>query len=222
MLNVLSSLERVINRGQLQRMQIIEIEGLDKSGKHTQSNKLAEVLRSKGYKVVQSEFHRYETPTGKLIQDYLYKRYDVDVLTSELIMLADKTAQQKWYKELDEQGVDFLILDRYTASQYVYGLAKGFSKDYMDMLLGHITYQPTLQIYLDISAETSMSRKGQHGDNDRYESDKEFLEKVRLTYLDYFNESTNRVAIENIDAYDVDTVHSLVRDEVFKYFSIEG
>lgn len=220
MFNVLCCTEGVLKLESLSRLQIISLEGLDKSGKHTQSNKLAEALRTKGYKVIQSEFHRYDTPTGKLVQEYLYKRYDVDTITAELLMLADKTAQQKWYKELDEQGVDFLILDRYIASQYVYGLAKGFSKDYMDLLLGHITYQPTLQLYLDVSAETSMSRKGQHGDNDRYESDKDLLEKVRLTYLDYFNESPNRVPIHEIDALDVDTVHTLVKEEVFKYFSI--
>ena len=43
---------------------------MDKSGKHTASVQLAEYLIKLGYNVVQSEFHRYDTPTGKLIQDY--------------------------------------------------------------------------------------------------------------------------------------------------------
>ncbi|OQO83360.1 hypothetical protein BH739_16320 [Enterococcus casseliflavus] len=102
-------------------MKVIVFEGLDKSGKATQIQHFATLLKEQGKKVVTSEFHRYDTPTGKLIQDWLYHRWDVDQKTIELIMLADKQAQQRWFNELEAEGVDFLLLDRYLDSQLVYG-----------------------------------------------------------------------------------------------------
>lgn len=167
-------------------MRIIEIEGLDKSGKHTQSKLLAEFLESSGYKVVQSEFHRYDTPTGKLVRDYLYQNYEANDKTIELIMTADKVAQQDWFEQLKEDGVDFLILDRYVGSQTAYALAKGQPIDFI-LNLSSLVVQPNLSIMLDISPEMSMSRKGKHGENDRYESDREFLTKVRQQYHTYFS-----------------------------------
>lgn len=174
-------------------MKIIAFEGMDKSGKHTASVQLAEHLIELGYNVVQSEFHRYDTPTGKLIQDYLYGKYKVSNETIQLIMSADKQAQQDWIQELEDSGVDFLILDRYYLSQKVYSnyfidksnytsdktlLYKGIYSDIIKCFR-----KADITIYLDNTAETSMSRKGQHGENDLYEQNKELLEYVRSGYL---------------------------------------
>jgi dTMP kinase len=165
-------------------MKIIVIEGLDKSGKHTQSNMLVDYLRSRGYKVEKSEFHRYDTPTGQLIKKWLYKEWDVDQTTIELVMAADKQAQQKWFKELEDQGVDFLILDRYTKSQFVYSLANDMPNDWVHQLQRFMR-KPNIEIFIDIPAEESMKRKGKHGENDRYESDLKLLNEVRALFFWY-------------------------------------
>lgn len=169
-------------------MEIIAIEGLDKSGKHTQTKALAEYLRSIGYKVVISEFHRYDTPTGELIRKWLRKEWEVDQHTIELIMAADKQAQQKWIKQLEEIGVDYLILDRYLGSQRVYSIANKMDPMWVIQLQKYMR-KPDLEIFIDIDPEESMRRKGKHGENDRYESDLELLTNVRelfieLTYKD--------------------------------------
>jgi dTMP kinase len=165
-------------------MKIIVIEGLDKSGKHTQSNMLVDYLRSRGYKVEKSEFHRYDTPTGQLIKKWLYKEWDVDQTTIELVMAADKQAQQKWFKELEDQGIDFLILDRYTKSQFVYSLANDMPNDWVHQLQRFMR-KPNMEIFIDIPAEESMKRKGKHGENDRYESDLKLLNEVRALFFWY-------------------------------------
>lgn len=168
-------------------MKIIAIEGLDKSGKYTASTLLAERLLLDGYRVVQSEFHRYDTPTGELIAKWLCGEWDVDQLTIELVMAADKQAQQQWFQELEESGnVDVLILDRYTASQMVYSQANGVDLEWASRLQDHMR-QPDHEILIDIPAEVSMARKGKHnnGENDRYESDLELLKDVRKRYIDY-------------------------------------
>lgn len=172
-------------------MEIINFEGLDKSGKKTQSDMLYEYLKSKGYKVYKTEFHRYDTPTGQLIRKWLDKEYDVDQITIELIMTADKQAQQNLFKQLEKEGYDYLILDRYTWSQRVYSSAtnpfKGFNQSAYQTWIENISKyikEPDYVIYLDVSVEESMLRKGEHGENDRYESDKELLNRVREEYLD--------------------------------------
>lgn len=187
-------------------MKIIEIEGLDKSGKHTQTNFLVKYLRSKGYKVERGEFHRYDTPTGQLIRKYLYHEYNVNKTAIELIMTADKVAQQDWFEELETQGVDYLVLDRYIGSQIAFGKGAGNSQELIDTLTS-LVRQPDISILLDISPETSMSRKGKHGENDRYESDKAFLSRVREEYFNYFDEVAQEgYILRNIDSLSVDQV----------------
>lgn len=171
-------------------MQIVAIEGLDKSGKATQAKMLKEALEKIGLKVVQSEFHRYDTPTGKMIQDWLYKRYDVDQATIELIMAADKQAQQKWFASLEEDQVDVLILDRYVTSQRTYGHVSGSSHHWIEALIKQCR-KPDIEILIELPPIESMNRKGKHGDNDRYESDLQFLRNVQLTYWGHFANRTD-------------------------------
>jgi dTMP kinase len=165
-------------------MKIIAVEGLDKSGKHTMSELLREFLEAQGLKVAKSEFHRYDTPTGELIMKWLTGQWDVDQTTIELIMTADKQAQQKWFDELEAQHVDFLILDRYVGSQQVYSYANGVSPMWTAMLQKYMR-PADVEIFIDIPAEVSMARKGKHnnGENDRYESDRELLKRVRKLFL---------------------------------------
>lgn len=195
-------------------MHIIAVEGLDKSGKHTQTEMLREYLINRGFKVAKSEFHRYDTPTGELIMKWLKKEWDVDQTTIELIMTADKQAQQQWFDELDEQGVDFLILDRYTGSQQVYAYANGVSPIWTAMLQKYMR-QPSVEVFIDIPAEESMSRKGKHndGNNDRYESDLEMLKRARDIYKSRKNIKVDGMQIP-LAVHD-DIIYEL--DQVFNF-----
>jgi dTMP kinase len=166
------------------KMKIIAIEGLDKSGKHTQTNMLVEHLRNQGFNVVQSEFHRYDTPTGELIMKWLRKEWNVSQTTIELIMAADKQAQQEWFYDLEKNNVDFLVLDRYTMSQFVYSLANNMEKPWV-LQLQRFMRKPDLNIFIDIPGEESMKRKGKWGENDRYESDLALLNEVRSLFFWY-------------------------------------
>lgn len=184
-------------------MEIISIEGLDKSGKHSQTEMLTKSLNQAGFKTVKSEFHRYDTPTGELIMKWLTDNWDVDQRTIELIMAADKQAQQSWFNELEKDGVDFLILDRYTGSQQVYSMANGIRPYW----IGHLQHQmrkPKLEIWIDITAEESMRRKGKHnnGENDRYESDLDMLKRVRQIYTERVGVLSNNVLVNGMQSID--------------------
>lgn len=183
-------------------MRIVALEGLDKSGKYSQCNLLEEHLKGQGFKVARSEFHRYDTPTGKLIMDWLTGKWNVDQKTIELVMTADKQAQQEWFDELEKEGYDYLILDRYTGSQQVYSEASGIDKNWTHFLQIYMR-RPDFEIFIDIPAEESMRRKGKHnnGENDRYESDHALLSKVRELYS-----ARNNIKIDGMQT--VEEVHN--------------
>lgn len=185
-------------------MKIITFEGLDKSGKKSQSDMLLEYLDNLGCKVTKSEFHRYDTPTGALVMKWLRNEWDVDQETIELVMAADKQAQQKWIQALEDDGYDYLILDRYTSSQLIYAYCNGVNPMWAASLQSNMR-KPDIEILLDIPAEVSMSRKGKHGDNDRYESDKEMLTRVREQYLNHFKKP-NKLIIDGLN--EVGKIHS--------------
>lgn len=166
-------------------MKIISVEGLDKSGKRTISMYIAELLRVQGYTVVITSFPRYDTPTGELIRKWLTKEWDVDQATMDLIAAADRQAQQAFLKDLEDSGnCDFVVIDRYLTSQVSYGTSGGLDQSWVESLHKYMR-KPDIEFYLDIPAEVSMERVGKHnnGINDRYEENKEFLEKVRHQYI---------------------------------------
>jgi dTMP kinase len=144
---------------------------------------------------------------------WLKKEWDVDQLTVELVMTADKQAQQKWFDELEAEGVDFLILDRYTGSQQVYSAANGVSPIWTAMLQKYMR-KPDLEIFIDIPAEESMARKGKHnnGENDRYESDLQMLKRVRDTFM-----KRNNIRIRGMQT--VEEVHADILEIVDDYIA---
>jgi len=209
-------------------MIIVSLEGIDKCGKGTQAELLAKRLRNEGYRVVSSRFHRYGTPTGELIRRWLFTKsghmpegmepYDVDQKTIELIMAADKQAQQEWISSL-EDSTDVLILDRGLCSQIAYGMiankmANPDSKmEEIEKWLSCLTQyirRSDLTIMIDIPAEESIRRKGEES-NDRYESNLELLESVRSNYyyvLSKFSYSKDYAIVNGMQP--IDHVHEQV------------
>lgn len=179
-------------------MKIIAIEGLDKAGKHTQADLLAENLTKMGYKVARYEFVDYDSVTGKLIQEFLHHEQKLDPFTVQLLQAANKQELQPKFKSMNDE-YDFLILDRYVQSQFVYGayfILKQARKGHispeefsaqlniLDILSRDTIVKPWLNLYIDVDVEHSIGRKGEHGANDDYERNKKLLEFTRKLYTD--------------------------------------
>jgi dTMP kinase len=180
-------------------LKIISVEGLDKSGKKTQSALLAEFLRAKRFRVAESEIPNYSTLTGELIRKWLAKEYNVDQTTIEFIFTANRQEMQAQFKQLEEYEYDYVIIDRYTGSQRAYAVATGSEPEWVDVLQKHMR-QPDIEIYIDITPEESLHRKGKHnsGVNDRYEEDINLLHRVRNIYLS--NNMTPRIVINGMQS----------------------
>lgn len=223
-------------------MKILAFEGLDKSGKATMTRLLEDYLADRGYSVVTTSFHRYDTLTGRLVRKWLYKNWNIEEELEELkevkgveqqlwyqellevglenvridlIMSADKEAQQEWFNELESQGTDLLIIDRYIGSQACYSLAQGNDKDWVYSLHANLR-KPDLELLLDIEPETSVNRKGEHGHNDRYEEDVVFLTNVRKAYREYFSVGENRMTIRAREA-GIEDIFEVVKGVVRPY-----
>lgn len=104
---------------------IIVIEGVNDSGKETQSKLLAKTLKEEGYKVVEFSFPMYKSPTGKIFRNcvlgkdgngYFEEGYEnLDPYVVCLYTAADR----KYHKEKIEKYLknDYIvILNRYTSS----------------------------------------------------------------------------------------------------------
>ncbi|MDF2615447.1 MAG: thymidylate kinase [Sedimentibacter sp.] len=199
-------------------MKIIVLEGIDKCGKATQTKELALRLSQAGFKTQASEFHRYDTQTGKMIQDWLFGKFECDTYTMELIMAADKQLQQYWFNELENQGYDFLILDRYTLSQEIYATYKKVNQIWLYSIMTYLK-KPYAEILIDIPAELSMSRKPKYGTNnniqdDRHEKDYNLLNSVRDLYLKACNHNHFDIKRTIIDG--TQTVDN-VSDDIWNY-----
>ena len=189
-------------------MNIIALEGLDKSGKATQAKLLFHRMECNQIICEKSEFHRYDTPTGKLIREFLFNTFKVNQYTIELIMAADKQMQQNWFKELINQDVKFLILDRYTSSQEAYAWGNGIPIEWIKDLHRYLM-KPSLEIFIDIPVEESMNRKGKMPTDDKYETNKELLQSVRDRYdfmfRNEFAMTSNRYVVDGMQS--IESVH---------------
>ena len=104
---------------------IIVIEGVNDSGKETQSKLLAKALKQEGYKVVEFSFPMYKSPTGKIFKDCVlgkdgngYFPEGYENLNPYVVCLYT-AADRKYHKEKIEKYLQdgyIVILNRYTSS----------------------------------------------------------------------------------------------------------
>ncbi|HHY78254.1 MAG TPA: dTMP kinase [Clostridiales bacterium] len=158
---------------------LIVFEGIDQSGKGTQSKLFVNKLRAQGYKAEYMHFHDVNTPLGKEIQMFLEGKRHYSSEARQLLFTANRYEKAQYIKsKLDE--VDFLIIDRYIPSGLAYGLANGLDLDWMIGLESKLP-QPDIVVLIDISTKTSSNRKKENK-RDVYEKNLDYLNKVKDAY----------------------------------------
>jgi len=160
------------------RGRIIALEGIDQSGKRTQTRLLANELKKKGAKVSTISFPIYKSPSGRQIQRFLEGKQKYPAIALHMLYSLNSWDNQEQMIKLTQTS-DFVIADRYYPSNLAYGVSRGLS---LDWLQGLDRGLPTasLVLVLDVPVHSSFTRKSRG--RDAHERDKQLLTKVRRTY----------------------------------------
>ena len=181
---------------------LVNIEGIDGSGKGTQARLLQERLQQAGNTVQLFSFPRYaETVFGKAVGEFLNGRFGsldtVDPLLVSLLYAGDRFES----RELLLQAIrdcDFVILDRYVASNVAHQTCKrtGAQRRELEEWIEQIEFgvyrmpKPDLVLLLDLPAEQArelIARKAPRDYTqsaaDIQEADSGYLHNVRDVYL---------------------------------------
>jgi len=176
---------------------LIVIEGLDGSGKATQSNMLYEKLLAEGKSVRKVSFPAYESNASALVKMYLAGEFgrdpgDVNAYAASSFFAVDRFASYKtdWGKFYEEGGI--VIADRYTTSNAIHQCSKlpreewdGYIEwlfDFEFNLMG--IPAPDKVVYLQVDPAVSqklmtLRYQGDDSKKDIHESNLEYLMKSR-------------------------------------------
>jgi dTMP kinase len=157
---------------------LIVIEGMDQSGKKTQTNLLASRLRKADCPVEMISFPDYTTPIGREIRKYLDGKRDFGPEIRQFLYVANRWERKKTLENWLGKG-RVVIADRYTQSNLAYGLANGLDLQWMINLEQGLP-KADVTIVLDIPVDTAFRRRKTM--RDMYERDKAFLKRIRSSY----------------------------------------
>ena len=182
---------------------LVVIEGIDGSGKGTQSARLRDRLTTRGLRTGLLSFPRYDaTFFGQRIGDFLNGRFgqlnEVDPFLASLLYAGDRLESKT---ELMRQlsVCDVLILDRYVPSNIAHQAGKKTGEARRELVgwIEKIEYElfglprPDLVVLLDTPTEVSqefIARKAQRTYTtqaaDMQESDTSYLSRVRTAYCE--------------------------------------
>lgn len=160
-------------------MKIIVFEGIDASGKETQVNMLKRFLEGRGFNVKTEAFPRYNTPVGELIGRVLRGELEMGSMAFHTLYEVDRLDFQSKIINYKDQGIDYLILDRYYLSNIAYMIANNLPFEWLSSLYQGLIH-PDLTFVLDIDVDTSYDRRWER--KDLFEKNYCFLMNVSNAY----------------------------------------
>lgn len=176
---------------------ILVIEGLDGSGKATQTALLEKFLKDKGIPVRRVSFPDYAEPSSALVKMYLDGEFGTDpssvnAYAASTFYAVDRFASYRRMWQEDYQNGTVILADRYTTSNAIYQMVKLPRSQWQSFLiwLSDLEYdkmglpRPRKTIYLDmpplISQKLLEARyNGDESKKDIHESRVDFLQKCR-------------------------------------------
>ena len=171
---------------------MLVIEGLDGSGKATQTQKLMERLAQLNKPAVKVSFPNYEDDSSALVKMYLRgdlgQADEVNAYAASLFYTVDRYATFKKAYEADWKQGSSIIADRYTTSNMFHQCTKEPKENWDSYLtwLEDLEYEkvglprPTQVIYLDVEPQVSKALLSK-----RYEGDesKKDIHEANFAYL---------------------------------------
>lgn len=205
------------------KSKLIVIEGLDGSGKATQTKLLADKLTSIGKNVRKLEFPDYDSPSSSLVKMYLNGDFgknpeDVNAYTASAFYAVDRAASylKNWKNDCNNGSV--ILCDRYCTSNIIYQMSKVNMEERDSFIewLSDFEYNklglpvPDAVIYLDVDPNVSQKLmvKRYGGDKskmDLHEKNVKFLRECRESAV----YATQRCGWIKIDCCENDDIKSI-------------
>lgn len=172
---------------------LIVIEGLDGSGKATQTQRIFDRLKAEGVRVRQVSFPDYQSPSSAPVRMYLNGELgsnpeDVNGYAAAVFYAVDRYASFKkdWGDDYANGAV--ILCDRYVTSNAIYQMTKVDKEDWDSYLewLNELEYEklgvprPDLVIYLNVPCEISQQLMSRRYEGDESRKD---LHERNLSYL---------------------------------------
>lgn len=174
------------------------IEGVDGSGKATQTDLLYQALLQQQRTVRKVSFPDYESPSSSLIKMYLNGEFgsdpqSVNAFATSVFFAVDRFAsfRKDWQMFYEEQGI--IIADRYVTSNMVHQAGKiddAVEKERYIHWLSELEYdifglpRPNCVIFLDMPPAYSLQLRRQRNElkqgltQDIHEADQQYLEQA--------------------------------------------
>ena len=179
---------------------LIVIEGLDATGKETQSKLLLDNLRDVGQNVQMVSFPDYDSPSSSLVKMYLSgdfgkKPDDVNAYAASSFYAVDRYAsfKTKWQTFYNDGGI--IIADRYTTSNIIHQASKIRDRAMLDRYLDWIENfeynlldlpRPDQVLFLDLPLDISIKMMKTRNNKFSGESQKDIHESdidyLKTTY----------------------------------------
>ena len=169
----------------------IVLEGIDGSGKTTQTFMLEHILKKKGRRV-----YATREPTdgiiGGIIRAALTTKLKISPRTLQILFAADRSEHVKEIEDRIRSGYD-VVCDRYYFSSIAYGMVD-LDRDWL-MHMNSVFPNPDVTILLDLSADTALKRLGDRYSKTFFERRK-FLSRVRENFLQLKNYYKNYFIVD--------------------------
>ncbi len=182
---------------------LVNIEGIDGSGKGTQATRLQAHLQNLGYRTHLVSFPRYqETSFGQKVADFLNGRFgqlhEVNPFLAALLYAGDRFESKAWLTQAIETS-DVVIFDRYVPSNMAHQASKMEGAERTELIdwIEHVEFgvyglpRPDLCVLLDIPPEVAqelIARKPRRDyteqSADLQEADPGHLRQTREVYLE--------------------------------------
>lgn len=211
---------------------LITIDGLDGSGKQTQTELLEKKLREKGYKVKLVSFPDYESPSSALVKMYLGGEFShnpdaVNAYAASSFFAVDRFASfaKDWKEDYDNGTI--IIANRYTTANAIHQLTKledDKREEFLEWLYDFEFKKlgipsPDLTIFLEVPVEITLSLiEKRHNDTGREIDIHENAEHLTRAYNAALF-SAEKLGWKTINCAENNTLRSIesISEEILKY-----
>lgn len=178
----------------------ITFEGIEGVGKSTNIGHFVATLEKAGHRVLVTR-EPGGTPIAERVRSLVSEHGDEvipDVAELLLIFAARAIHIENLIRPALQAGT-WVVCDRFTDSSRAYqGGGRGIPQEDIDLLAHWVQgdIEPDLTILLDAPVDVGLTRAGNRGDPDRFESERmDFFDRVRATYLELAADHPERFVV---------------------------